>query len=284
MTRPDDRRAARLLLLGVVAGVGLTAWSLLGRPLRSAGIPEGAVAIVNGKTISRQAFERYAVALQAERGPAAPGSDAQRALLQRMIEEELLVQRGVELGVARLEPKARQAIVSTMALVITGAASASEVSEDALLRFHAEHPERFARDDGFVLGAVLVAVGPATEASAYREAAARGHAAREGTQLDPLGDGPLSRSELAARFGARAAEVVAGLAAGEVSFPVRTPEGWAAFELRERQAGAPLPLDEVRDRVRVELLRERSDRALERYVRDLVNTADIRVLDPALAP
>ena len=69
---------------------------------------------MNGEPISREAFARFAAAVAAERRSATLDAEERRRLLERMIDEELLLQRGIALGLARYEPTARRSIVSAL--------------------------------------------------------------------------------------------------------------------------------------------------------------------------
>ena len=112
----DERRVrARWLLgLGAAAGLTLAASSLLSGPGRNAGeLPEGAVARVNDAIIRNEEYARLLAALASDRRNPLTEEDRRR-LLDRLIEEELLVQRARELGVDRLDRRVRSILVSAM--------------------------------------------------------------------------------------------------------------------------------------------------------------------------
>ena len=93
-----EKRARLLLVAGVVAGVGLAAAGVLRSGRAAAGLPEGVVALVNGEAVSAEAFAQIEAAVIAER-KGAPLDEVQRQrLLDRLVDEELLLQRGLELG------------------------------------------------------------------------------------------------------------------------------------------------------------------------------------------
>jgi len=95
--KPHSKRAQFLLTLGMVVGLALALSSILDpgsssrRPL-----PEGVAALLNGTEISQESFESAVRALAADSNN--PIGQAERNhILDRLIEEELLVQRAVEL-------------------------------------------------------------------------------------------------------------------------------------------------------------------------------------------
>ena len=290
-----DARGSALLLLGVVSGIVLAGLSLVDSSQRPA--PPGAVAVVNGEAIGHDAFERFASLRLAPRTLADLEPSARRELLSRMIDEELLVQHGLGLGLGRIDPAARRAVLATLGLVITGSATSVELDDDELRRFYAEHGERFRGPAALVIEAALVRVGPASEAAAHRRAAELVRAA----QADPgvlaaagasdaelriehwPAGAALSLDALEKRFGAKARRIAEALEPGRVGPPLRTEGGWLVLSVRDRRAGPALSFEEARDRVRLAVLRERSADAQQRYVEDLRRTAEIRILDPELA-
>ena len=99
--------------------------------------PRDVVAVVNGQAIARGAFERY-VESAADGGEiASVDAEARRRLLLRMVDEELLLQRGIELGLHRRDPAARRAILSAVIASVTSEGEAGEPDE-ATLRSHYE--------------------------------------------------------------------------------------------------------------------------------------------------
>lgn len=123
----------------MLAGFGLL-------PEQAPDPPSGAIALVNGRPISQSAFERFVTGVTPP-GQRAGLDDVRRArLLREAIDEELLLQQGLALGLARIDPQARRAVVAMMALVVTGAAAVDEPDDETLERFRAAHPERLDAD------------------------------------------------------------------------------------------------------------------------------------------
>jgi len=290
----SDRRARRLLAAGAALGILWTAWGVV-RSGDEGAAGEGsaaAVARVNGQPLPREAFERFTAAVAAERGRAELDPEERRRLLQRMVDEELLLQHGIGMGLARHEPTARRMIVQSVISSVTGAAEDAEPDEAALRDYHARHAERFVRPGRFAVDAWLAEVdGDADgEARARAEALARGlraggdvaAAASPGISRPPLPGGPLPLETVRRYLGPTAALRTRELEPGEVADPFRASAGYLVLRLRERTPDHTPPFETVRDTVRAEWLRSRGEAALADFLAELRAAADVRVADPEL--
>lgn len=296
MSQPgDDRTARALLLAGAVAGIGLAAFGVLGSGGDDAAATPDAIALVNGQELSRDAFARFAAAVAAERRSTTLDASEQRRLLERMIDEELLLQRGIALGLERHEPGARAAIVSALVASVTADAEIGEPEEAALRAFHAKHAERFGSGPRLVVDAAFVAVANRPEALARERAETLARRLRAGEDFAALnaelGDVPVAQlpageldvDTLRDYLGPTAARAAAALATGEVAGPLRGSTGYFVLVLRERRAEQPPAYESVREQVRAEYLRSRGEQALSEYLAGLREDARIRIFDPELA-
>lgn len=298
MTGPGGERRARLLLvLGVVAGVAAAAVGLVRSGRQAPELSEDDVALVNGERITAEAFAQLEAAVTAERR-GTPLDDTQRQrILDRLVDEELLLQRGIELGLARLEPTARRAIVSAVVATVTTDAEAEEPDEDTLRSFYGEASDRFRRPGRVRVEVLFASTGVRPEVQAFErasEAARRLRAGEDFSSVDQaLGDpqrsalpgGPLAPETLREYLGPSPAQAAVSLAPGEVSDPVRGGAGYYVLRLVEQLGGELAPFEEVRDRVRSEWLREQGERALGDYLEDLRAQASVEErLPPTEAP
>jgi hypothetical protein len=293
--RGEDRLARVLLVAGTGVGIALAAVGIVRSGESQLLDPPGAIAVVNGRAIARETFARFAAAVASERKSVSLDAATQRRLLERMLDEELLLQRGVSLDLHRLEPTARRSIVSALVTSVTADAEVVEPDEEALREFYAENPELFARPGRLALEVAFVGTENRPEPQAYREAEEIGRRVRAGETLeqlrsalaDPqvaeLPQGWLSIETVRQYLGPTAAKAAARLEVGEVSDPVRSGSGYLVLELRDRSPGEVAPFDEIRSQVRGEYLRSQGDAALREYLADLREAAEIRILDPELA-
>ena len=287
----DDRTARLLLVLGAGVGIALAAIGVVRSGSSEPSIPADAIAVVNGRPLSREAFARFVAAVAAERRILDLDAAEQQRLLERMIDEELLLQRGIELGLSRFEPTARRAIVSALIASVTADAEVEEPDEAALRRFHAEHPERFTRSERLSLEVAFVSARERPDPLARRIAGEIARRVRGGEDFERVraerADAPLAELpggalpiETVRRYlGPTAARTALELEVGEVSEPVRGSAGYQVLQLGERVAGEVAAFEAVREQVRAELLRRRGEDALRGSLEDLRASAEIRLLE-----
>jgi hypothetical protein len=137
-TQPTNRpsRSALLLAIGATTGLALAAWGLLENSA-SARLPSGAVARVNGTVVRSEDFERLVAAvLQDMRTP--DEEKARTRVLERMIDEELLIQRALDLGLIHLDRKVRADLTSSVIASVVNDVKGLEPSAEELERFFAE--------------------------------------------------------------------------------------------------------------------------------------------------
>ncbi len=282
-----DRRALWLLAAGALAGIALAAVGLARSGRTDATLPPGAVAAVNGHPIPGEAFTRFVSAVAAERRELRLDPAERRHLLERMIDEELLLQRGLELGLARHEAIARRTIVSAVIAALTAEAEAVEPDEAALRAFHAEQPERFRLPPRLHVDAAFVSLARHGEEEARARAASLAAALRAGEPLGvaverwgdpqpaPLPGGPVPQETLRQYLGPTAAAAAMAMEPGAVSDPLRTASGFRVLVLRDRQAGSLPPFEDVRAQVRAEYLRSLGEAALRNTLERLRDEAEI---------
>jgi hypothetical protein len=246
MTVPDDNAAGGgrvprwLLLAGLAAGTALGAVGLRAAPAPA--LPPEAVARVDGQLIQRDAWRRAVAAVAADRRAPLTAAD-ERHVLERLIDEELLVQHGVALGLVERDARLRSTLVSQVMQAATQATRA-EPDEATLRAFYAEHRDRF------------------TPAARLRVRAWRVDAAGARAPFEPaVPDVLLPPAKLQAYLGPALTRRAFALAPGQSD----EADG-VALELVEAQAGAAPPFEQARDEVRREWLR----RADEAAVRELL--------------
>ncbi len=104
--------------------------------------PAEDVATVNGRHILRSDFMTQ---IQVESGvPYAQASRAQREkVLGEMVDEELLVQRGLEVDLAATDPDVRAALVSGVNLQVDADIIAQQPTQEQLLAYYNQHIEKY---------------------------------------------------------------------------------------------------------------------------------------------
>lgn len=287
----SERRALALLGAGAVIGLAAAAIGLMRDASAEGSLPEAAVASVNGELVRVEEYERAVEALASDRRDPIGEAD-RRHVLDRLLDEELLVQRGLELGFARHDRRVRGDIVSAVIQVVVQQAEATQPDDEEIERFYRENQQYFARTGRLFVRQVLVRVRTRDEEEAARQRAEQAaRRLREGEPFEAvneeLGDAQvallpadyLPATKLREYVGPTATRVAMQLEPGGVSDPVRSATGYHVLLLVDREEGRVPPLAEISDEVEAELVRRAGDTALRRYLDELRKRADVRVTD-----
>jgi parvulin-like peptidyl-prolyl isomerase len=286
----ETRRPAVLLALGALVGVGLAAAGLSTAASPGRGwLPEASVARVNGERIRLDDYERVLNALAQDKRD--PLDDAQRQrVLERLIDEELLVQRALELGITRSDSRVRKDLATAVIDSVVAETGDAQPPDDQLRDFYQQHRDFFAgpgrlRVRQIYCGGRSGEGGPAAQARA-QQATRRLRAGEDFAEIrqtlgDPeivaLPDALLPLAKLVDYVGPTAARAAASLDAGQVSEPVRSSTGFHVLQLLDRQADAAPALEEIRAQVVAEYRRQAGEQALRSYLNDLRARAKIEL-------
>lgn len=268
-----------LLAAGAAIGLTVALWGALGEP--GIGRPGGdAIATVGGVEISRADYQRAIGALAADKRSPLTAADERRAL-GRLVDEELLVQRGLELGLGSSEFAVRKALVDTMVQFAAAEAAgrvpdATELREfyDARPQLAQTAPQLRVRVAGFPSRdpAAVVTMRTALRAGAGFDAAARG----AGAEAVLVPDALLPAGKISDYAGPAVRDAALQLSPGEVAGPVDAGGVPTFVLLVERRSGEPRPFEAVRDLVAEEWRHREAETALERYLAGLRRTTQIR--------
>lgn len=280
-----SRRALVLLSIGALSGVALAAVGAL-RPTSDA-LPPDAIARVNDRVIRSESYERVLQMVASDKRN--PMGDADRArVLKRMIEEELLIQRGEAIGLVESDPAVRKSISAAMIQFIVAESEAFAPDEEALRSFYQENARYFAPPGALHVRQLVFEARPGEapaqvrdRARAARAAIAEGLAfsdARERYGDTPrlaIPDAPLPPHKLAQYVGPTVVERVRTLQPLEVSELIESGVGVRIFQLLEASADEAPAFEAIRDRVEHAFRRDAADRALRDALERLWREADI---------
>ena len=144
-TAQANRRALLLLAAGSVVGILLgVAVTLYERDATTGALPDGVIALVNGRPIREEDYARAVALVERDKRTEVTGEDRAR-VLDRLIEEELLIQRGIASGLVDSNRSVRKAITQAMLASIVAESVSVQPAEDELRAFYAENPSLFAR-------------------------------------------------------------------------------------------------------------------------------------------
>ncbi len=124
MNEPGSPSALSRLALGAVVGA-LCAVLVLLDDTTGRGVDEGAVASVNGSPLALDEYQR-AVRLFASEKRSAVSRDDRSLILERMIEEELLLQYGLQAGLVRDDPGVRAEVLRSVITRLTAESQARD--------------------------------------------------------------------------------------------------------------------------------------------------------------
>jgi parvulin-like peptidyl-prolyl isomerase len=273
------RRGGKLLALGAAVGLAVALWGALGQP--GLGRPDAnAIATVDGVAIERADYERALASLTADKRSPLTTADARRAL-DRLVDEELLVRRGLDLGLGVSDLAVRKALVDAMVQFAAAQAAGREPDEAELRRYYAERPELVQSEPELRVRVVSFPARDATRVAAMQAALRAGQnfddvARASGAEAVVVPDALLPAAKLADYAGPAVRDAAIALAPGDVAGPLDVGGVPTFVLLLERRAGVTPPFESVREVVAEEWRRRQTEAALDRYLSDLRRKAKIR--------
>lgn len=282
------RRARWLLLAGAALGIGLAVAGLLAPDAPSLAPDGDEIARVNGVPIARRDFARALARVEADVAGAA--SDAGRQhVLERLIDDELLVQRGVALGLIESDAVVRKALASAVIASVVADVSSAVPDDAELEAFYAANAAYFARPGRARIARIAVRDGPDADARMRAALAALDagtppaevRARIGGDDPEILPDAPLPEAKLRELLGPTQSGVALALEPGSHS-AVQAGEGSRYILVSlEREPPRTPALDEIRPLVEAEWTRRAGERALAAYLAELRDDASISRADAA---
>jgi hypothetical protein len=281
----SKKRSSALLMAGACVGVVIAAIGILrGSPTRS--LPPNAVAMVNDTYILRADYDRALAALTealTKNDGQAENIDAlKQRTLDRLIDEELLIQRGIELGLPERDPQIRTQLSSRVLEMVAMAQDEDGPPDEKTLRaFYEKEPGRFRLSGRFRVDVIFFAV-PAN-ATPDQETQGKRRATDAYTRLtknepfndvrtsgDPLlvipPDAPLPIAKLQDYLGATATHAVVELKEGQTTEPIRGSDGYRILRLVERVDSETPTFETVRKDVENVYRKQQEDSRLRRFL------------------
>ncbi len=284
----------RLLLLAGGASIGLliAATSLFIDARRSADyLPAGAAAGVGARFITQKEYRAQIERLAADKRN--PLTEADRVYaLDRLIEEELLIQRGVEIGLTQSSPPVRKAIAAAMITQIVAEAAADEPTQAELRDLYAQNADFFSSPGRLHLRLIRIPLRNAPD-SALQSARAAHRSLLAGEPFAtvqktwgdssglPLPDTPLPPMKVADYLGPSLTRAAMELEPGRFSKPIKSGSTYNILYVVARERPSTPQLADIVDQVAAEYRRQAGDRALREYLDWLRDRAHV-VLQPGL--
>jgi len=279
-----------LLALGALAGLMLAATGLVDRwSGLDSGLPESAVARVGETYIPRSRYVELLSDLQTDKHTPLTGEDRQ-FVLGRLIDEELLILRGMELGLPESSPPIRKAIAAAVIAQVATESAATPPGEDALRQLYESDPEFFAATGRYQLRWWHLPLGG--DSSGIKSRLAEMHLDPNATAQEVeissglkrqliLPEQMLPLSKIADYLGPDLAQRVAQLEPGHYSAPIEMDDSMNILFVVKRQAGALPGFEQLRPLLEAEYMRRAGDQALRDYLAWLRERTPVTV-DPEI--
>jgi len=275
-----------------VIGLALATFGLLDR--RKDGpqpLPSDAAAQVGARTIRRVDYERVLAGVERDLRNPLDESDRRR-VLDRMIDEELLVQRALELGLAAIDRRVRGELTSGLMDSIVGEADADQATERQVAQHFVKNIDFFARPGRLRAETIFFSSrsdGRRPDGSAAERAGQAGRRLRDGEnasqiesllgdpQVSPLPNGMLPPGKVRDYVGPIILQSMEALAVGEWSEPIESSGSFYLVRVLDREKQSIPAFEDVKELVRQDLKRRRGDQALRDYLDDLRTRTPVTV-------
>ena len=281
------RRSLLLYAAGAVLGLGLAGFALFtakGTAVKT--FPPEDVALVNGRQILRSDFRTQTeVEIGAAFNQTTPAQ--RRKVLDEMIAEELLVQRGLEVDLAATDPDVRSAMVSGVNLQVDADVLAQQPTEAQLRAFYDKHIEKYSSDGVMRLRDLVMPIGSGTAEAALARGQQASDELAKGAPLDAVmakyglkDSGGIDLGDnfefaVKAKLGDDIYKAIAMLQPGQASGPVRRPDGIHVVVMVSRIASVKLDFAKAQDNVWQDYKREARESVEKANLKYLRGRADI---------
>lgn len=276
-------RSVALLIVGALIGIVLAASGLLENKNNLLNA-SSAVAEVNGISISQAQYSSITAAVASEKKTPLIAEDHD-FFLQKLIDEELLVQRGQELGLLQLNSVIRNDIVQAVMASIIAENAMQEVSDSDLEGFYKKHRAFFSPATKIHLRQMKFTERSVAESA--RLALVNGEGFLEvnlklaDKALLSIPDTLLPLNSLRKYIGPSMLMLVSKLEVAQYSQPILHQEKWYVFFVVEKELATAPPLSEITDVVRSEHKRRSDEQAFRDYVEWLRKRADVQRMPTA---
>lgn len=253
----------------------------------------GAIAKVNQRHIDRTEFAAAYQALLADKSKS-PTADDKKLVLDRLIEEELLVQRGQEIGLLDGDATVRKAVAIAVIEFVLAQEGSDAISERALKAYYEENKQLFAPAARLQVAQIFIPYGDtADDAEVIARLDAVRAALRGGADfqtvsekfgdeiLPPLPRVMLTPAKMTEYLGPDLTQAAARLPKGSISDALAGPTGWHFLKIIRNQQGRVPDFASIRPQIIDALRRSNDDKSLRDYLDWLRSRADISLAPDA---
>ena len=238
------------------------------------------IASVNGESVSKVEYLRALTAMQAGLDRSLSETD-KRAALQVLIDEEVILQHALNIGLARSDPMARKNLVQAL-MRSTALLTDYETDTQKLETFFKENKHLFVAPR--MVRVKVLTTDKVKTADTFRQAMINGETFDAAgrhlglTEKNLPDDIPLGKA--ADYLGGTARDRLATLKEGEIIGPIKSgseSDRQYMFIWLMKATRLDVEFNEVAEIVKAEWQRRQEEKALETYLSNLRQTADIRL-------
>ena len=266
------------LLLGGFFGLVFAGYGIFNKNDANVSISQDAIAVVNKTPIMMESYLRALDRYQNDSKDSLSDDD-KSWVLQRLIEEELLVQRGFSLGMITTDNDVRGAIVRTLIASINAEAAAVKPNEENLLEFYNLNKERFTYPGTISIRAwVTNSRETAQIAQIKLEAGDTLGSLKEIRSLSNIPNGLMTLRKIREYLGQSIANAI--MDSKNSNIINQFVQGrWYLIKIIEKNKDIIEPFESVKHHVENEFIRHKADQKLRKYINNLKESASISYLN-----
>ena len=271
---------SKLLLLASIIGTFLAIYSIMETNKNFSSLPDNIIATVNDKIIPSDKYQTIINLIQNDKRDELTKADREMAL-DRIIEEELLVQYAYKNGFLEADDLLRKSIVRSVVDSIVEQALSVVPAEQDLLKFYEANRQTFAIDEKYRVVILSsknrsdIDEGKVIWQSNYDLTLLR-QTFKRIDRLD-IPTGFISKIRLGTLIGPLLRDKVLSLEVGETSETLKTIYGYSIVTLVDKKDRVIPEFKEISEIVLQEYKRQQREEILEELLKDLKRQSDIKI-------
>lgn len=272
-----------ILVLGMLLGLAAALFSLVYNTEQS-GLPDAAMAKVGERYISQEDYARAVAGVVADSGQTLSTAQRRR-VLERLIDEALLLEYGLQQGLAHSDRRVRANLVSAVIEAKSVEAETRLITEDEARAFYADNRHYFKRAQQLQVELLLLesADGADVMRAAWQNGVAVEQLQREygARKLSHVPDALLPLGKLQQLVGASLAEAAVAVPEEEISHLVAVQGKSYLIHVKQRVDVAPA-FAEVKSVVEAEMRRRGAEAAVRQALDSLRVELDVVIAEERL--
>jgi len=270
---------SKLLLISMFLGTVIAIISIIETNNDYTNLPDDVIATVNDVIIEREKLDTVINLIGGDKRDGYTDKD-QKLALERIIEEELLVQYAYKNGFLSADDNIRKTVVRSVVDTIVEQTISIMPENDVLLEFYKSHQEIFATSEQVKI--VILNINNLDGANAIKKIWVETN--NETLILNTIDNitkpnipnGYIPIFTLPRLIGPKLAKTIGMLELNEISLPVETSSGYSLAILKDRKAKQTPSYNDVKEAVLQEYRRRSRDELLSTLLDELKQKADIR--------